>query len=73
MLFYRAALPLSRKTLMGRWGDVPGAGRERCFIRLLAVLPGAAGRDGRVRGGCGLLFIGDDWAEGVRHEVAWCE
>ena len=19
------------------------------------------------------LFVGDDWAEDVRHEVAWCE
>jgi hypothetical protein len=32
------------------------------------VLPDAAGREARQQKGCGLLFIGDDWAEG-HHDV----
>jgi hypothetical protein len=38
--------------------------------RFSLMLPDATER---VRKGRELLYIGDDWAEGVRHEVAWCE
>ena len=34
--------------------------------RFSLMLPDVTRRDGRMK----LLFIGDDWAEGVRHEVA---
>jgi hypothetical protein len=50
---------------------VPGTGREHWSIRALAVLPDAAGsyaESGEYGKGRGLLFIGDDWAEG-HHDV----
>jgi hypothetical protein len=47
---------------------VPGTGREHWSIRALAVLPDAAGSYEEYGKGRGLLFTGDDWAEG-HHDV----